>query len=141
MKTPSGTFPLKLVVLATTATALFVLISACKKSLVQIEPTDKRPIVIVMDASGVKTTTSWDLLKNKCRDFNAAGGGEKVCEIAFYDNTGREVFHEDNRSLTMTRAVRSDAAASSAAADPVNVTQKVAFATPAEAAAFLGLLK
>ena len=55
MKIPSGTFALKLGILAASAVASIVLISACKKSL--ILPTNERPILIIFDAGGVKTAS------------------------------------------------------------------------------------
>src|SRR5207249_11057101 len=54
MKTQSGTFALKLVILAANAVTSIVLFSACKKSL--ILPTNERPILIIFDAAGVKST-------------------------------------------------------------------------------------
>jgi hypothetical protein len=59
--------------------------------------------------------------------------------VKVYDNNGHEV--QDNRSLTMTNAVRSEAAANSAAADPINVTQKAVFANFDEATEFLKNIK
>jgi len=138
MKTLSGTFVLKLVILVASAVASIVLISACKKSL--ILPTNQRPILMIMDAGGVKTTKPPDDVKKACSDLNQYAG-MLVCELAYYDKDGRQVFHEDKRSLTMTRAVRSETAANPAAADPINVTQKVVFANLDEATDFLTKIK
>ncbi|HEU5238412.1 MAG TPA: hypothetical protein VFU37_14860 [Pyrinomonadaceae bacterium] len=137
MKILSGTFALKLVILAASAVASIVLISACKKSL--ILPTNERPILIIFDAGGVKTTKTPEEVQNACRDLNKSGKG--LCEIDYYDNEGHKRFHEDTRSLTMTRAVRSEAAGNQASADPINVMQKVAVATLDDATDFLGKIK
>jgi hypothetical protein len=124
------------VVLAASAAALIVLVSACKKSLVL--PTNQRPILIIMDAGGVKTSKPPDIVKTECKKLNDAAG-KTVCEVKVYDNSGREVV--DNRSLTMTGAVRSETAANPVAPDPINVTQKAAFATFDDAKDFLNNIK
>jgi hypothetical protein len=139
MKTPSGTFTLKLVVLLASATAFIVLSTACKKAL--ILPTNERPIEIVMDAGGVTSSQSSDVVYKICKDLNAAAGST-VCEVRYYGKDGRLVPDKpNNRGLTMTGAVRSEAAANSAAADPVNVTQKATFATLNGASDFIDKIK
>ncbi len=136
MKPLSGTSALKLVVLVASVTASIVLVSACKKSL--ILPTNERPILIIMDAGGVKSSKPPDIVKTECKKLNDAAG-KTVCEVKVYDNSGREVV--DNRSLTMTGAVRSETAANPGAPDPINVTQKAAFATLDDATRFLTNIK
>jgi len=138
MKTPSGTFALKLVVLVVSATAFIVLISACKKAL--ILPTNERPIEIFMDAGGVASSQSSDVVYKICKDLNVAAGST-VCEVRYYANDGHLVPAPVDRGLTMTGAVRSEAAANSAAADPVNVTQKATFATLKDASDFINDIK
>ena len=137
MKTQSGTFALKLVILAANAVTSIVLFSACKKSL--ILPTNERPILIIFDAAGVKTTKTPDEVQKACRDLNNSGKG--LCEIDFYNAKGDKLFHESTRSLTMTRAVRSEAAANPASADPVHLMQKATVDTLDTATDFLGQIK
>ena len=139
MKTPLRTFASKLGILVVAATALIVLISASKVSLVR--PTNDRPILVTFGAGGVKTTKPPEDIKKACSDLNK-NAGKTVCEIAYYDNKGHEVFHEG--SLTMTRAVRSERAGNTPPADQVNVEnlmQKSAFTNLDEAATFLGQAK
>ena len=136
MKTPSRTFALKLVILAVSVTASIVLISACKKPLVL--PTDERPILIIFDAHGVKTTKTPDEVKDACNKLSKSGKG--LCEIDYYDNEGHKRFHEAP-GLAMTGAVRSEAAGNPASADPVNLSQKVAVATLDDATDFLSQIK
>jgi hypothetical protein len=136
MRTPSRTVALKLGILAVGATASIILTSACKKSL--ILPTNERPILIIFDAGGVKTTKTAHEVQDECSKLNGSGKG--LCEIDYYNEKGEKVFHE-TPSLTMTRAVRSEAAGNPASADPANLTQKVAVDTLDTATDFLGKIK
>jgi hypothetical protein len=135
MKTPSGTFALKLVILAVGATASIILISACKKLL----PTADRPILILFDGGGVRTNKTPDEVQNACRNLNKSGKG--LCEIDYFNAKGEKLFHESSRSLTMTGAVRSEAAGNKASADPVHLMQKAVVDTLDTATDFLGQIK
>ena len=134
MKALSGIFAFKFGILVVSVTASIILMSACKKSLVR--PTDDRPILIIFDASGVKTTKTPDEVKDACSKLNQSGKG--LCEISFYKDN-REVFHEGK--LTMTRAVSSEAAGNPAAGDPTHLMQRAVVDTLDTATDFLGQIK
>lgn len=124
MKNPSGTFALKLLILAASATAPVVLISACGFSPVSV--TEKTPILIVMDEPGVRVRASSDKVKGAF-DNLIGKHGENVCNVDYYDKDQKKLWHKGNRGLTMTHAVRSKAAGNPTPVDPINLMQKVAF--------------
>jgi hypothetical protein len=136
MKTPSGTFALKLVVLAAGVTASIVLISACWKASFL---TGGDPILIIFDADGVKTRASSDVVE-KAFDELIGKHGENVCKVDYYDkdhpHLGNPAWHKGNRGLTTTHAIRSKAAENPTPADPTNLVMKVAFADLDEAQTF-----
>ncbi len=133
MKTPSGTFALKLVILAASVTASIVLISACLKASLL---TGGDPILIIFDADGVKTRASSDVVE-KAFDDLIGKHGKDVCNVDYYDkdhpHLGNPAWHKGNRGLTTRHAIRSKAAGNPAPADPTNLSQKVAFADLDEA--------
>lgn len=132
------TFVSKLGILTVAVTALIVLVSASKKSLVL--PTKDRPILVVFGGGGVRTTKPPGDIQKACSELNK-NAGKAVCEIAYYDK-GHGVFHEGR--LTMTHAERSEAAGNPPPADQTDVDnfmQKSAFTTLDEAAGFLGQVK
>jgi hypothetical protein len=139
MKTPFGTFASKLGILAVTATALTLLISACSRYF--ILPTKDRPILVKLEGGGVRTTKSPREIQEACRRLNEIAGN-RVCDIIYYNKEGHEVFHEGK--LTITGAVRSEAAGNISPADQTDVgsvIQKLTFTNLDEAADFLGKMK
>jgi len=133
MKTPSGTFALKLVILTAGVTASIVLVSACQKSAILV--TDK-PVLILMKEPGVKVRASGDV--EKAFDALIEKHGKKVCNVDDYDEKQQKKWH---RPLKVTGAVRSEAAGNPAPADPVHLLQKVAFDTLDDATDFLSKIK
>jgi hypothetical protein len=123
MKTPSGTFVLKLGILAASVTASIVLISACWKASLL---TGGDPILMIMDAHGVKTRASSDVVE-KAFDDLIGKHGQGVCNVDYYVDD-KKIWHKGNRKLTTTGVIRSEAARTPAPADPTNLMQKVAFA-------------
>src|SRR5947207_2668592 len=81
MKTPSGTFALKLVILAAGVTASIVLISACLKASLL---TGGDPILMIFDADGVKTRASSEDVA-KAFDDLIGKHGKDVCNVDYYD--------------------------------------------------------
>jgi hypothetical protein len=128
MKTPSGTFVLKLGILAASVTASIVLISACWKASLL---TGGDPILMIMDAHGVKTRAPSKVVEDAFADL-IGKHGEGVCNVDYYDaahpHLGNPAWHKGNRKLTTTGAIRSEAARTPASEDPTNLMQKVAFA-------------
>jgi hypothetical protein len=121
MKTPSGTFALKLVILAAGVSASIVLISACWKAAILA---GAHPILMIMDKDGVKVRASSEVVQ-KAFDDLIQKRGKDVCDIDYYDEHQQKKWH---RPLTMTGAVRSKAAENPPPADPMHLLQKVAFA-------------
>ncbi|HEU5248161.1 MAG TPA: hypothetical protein VFU09_13815 [Candidatus Udaeobacter sp.] len=135
MKTPSGTFALKLVILAASVTASIVLISACWKASFL---TGGDPILIIFDADGVKTRApSADV--EKAFDDLIKKHGEGVCNVDYYKDN-KKLWHKGNRGLTTRHAIRSTAAGNPAPADPSNLVMKVAFADLDEEQEFLSTI-
>jgi hypothetical protein len=135
MKTPSGTFALKLGILAASVTASIILISACWKASFL---TGGRPILIIMDADGVKTRApSADV--EKAFDDLIKKHGDKVCNIDYYKDN-KKLWHKGNRGLTTTHAIRSKAAGNPTPADPTNLVMKVAFADLDESQQFFSTI-
>jgi hypothetical protein len=130
MKTPSGTFALKLGILAASVTASIVLISAC-----QTIGIDK-PIHVLMIEPGMKVRASSQDVQ-KAFDNLIKKHGEKVCFVDYYDKNQHKEWH---RPLTMTGAVHSEAAGNPVPADPVNLMQKVAFANLDESQKFFSTI-
>lgn len=135
MKTPSGTFALKLAILAASVTALIVLISACWKASIL---TGGDPILIIMDADGVKTRASSDVVQ-KAFDELIGKHGENVCNVDYYEENKKR-WHKGNRGLTTTHAIRSKAAGNPTPADPSNLMQRVAFADLDESQQFFSTI-
>ena len=135
MKTPSGTFVLKLGILAASIAASIVLISACWKASLL---TGGDPILMIMDANGVKTRASSDVVE-KAFDKLITDHGEGVCNVDYYVDDKKK-WHKGNRGLTTTHAIRSKAAENPAPADPTNLMQKVAFADLDEEQTFLSTI-
>jgi len=129
MKPPSGTFALKLVVLAAGVTASIVLLSACWKLLFL---GTKKPILIFMGEPGMKVRASSEVVE-KAFDDLIKKHGPKVCNVDYYDENQQKKWH---RPLTMTGAVGSKESGNPAPADPTNVLQKVQFADLDEAQTF-----
>ncbi|HMH42213.1 MAG TPA: hypothetical protein VK557_01910 [Pyrinomonadaceae bacterium] len=132
MKTPSGTFALKLVVLAASAAALIVLISACKKS--SVLGNQDRPILIIFMPPGAITKHSDDEVKTAFQNL-----GQAMCNVDYYDKNQVKKWHEG--TLTLIGAIRSEASENQASVDPINVTQKATFASLDEATDFLTKIK
>jgi hypothetical protein len=130
MKTPSGTFALKLVILAAGVSASIVLISACWKATILA---GDHPILMIMDKDGVKVRGSSEVVQ-KAFDDLIQKRGKDVCDVDYYDEHQQKKWH---RPLTMTGAVRSKAAGNPPPADPMNLLQKVAFADLDESQQFL----
>jgi hypothetical protein len=122
MKTPSGTFALKLVILAAGVSASIVLISACWKASFL---TGGKPILIIFDADGVKTRAPSKVVEDA---FDGLIGkhGEGVCNVDYYDQNLRK-WHKGNLHLTLTGAIHSTAAGNPTPADPTHLMQKVQF--------------
>jgi hypothetical protein len=135
MKTPSGTFVLKLGILAASVTASIVLISACWKASFL---TGGSPILVIMDATGVKTRAASKDVENAFDDL-IRKHGEGVCNVDYYVDDKKK-WHKGNRKLIMTRATRSEAARTPAPADPTNLMQKVAFADLDESQQFFSTI-
>ena len=134
MKIPSGTFALKLLTLAASATASIVLISACQKSSVSAK--EDQPILIKFRPPGAKASED----DNRVREAFQKLGPDN-CNVDYYDKDQNKKWHEGNLQLTMTGAVRSEAAGNQASVDPVNLLQKVAFSDLEQATDFLGKIK
>jgi hypothetical protein len=135
MKTPSGTFALKLVILAAGVSASIVLISACWKSSIL---TGGKPILIIFDADGVKTRASSEVVE-KAFDNLIEKHGDKVCNVDYYKDNNK-LWHRGNLHLTMIGAIRSDAGGNPAPADPSNLLQKVKFADLDETQTFFSTI-
>jgi len=137
MKTLSGTFALKLVILAAGVTASIVLISACWKASFL---TGGDPILVIMDGDGVKTRASSDVV-GKAFDDLIRKHGEGVCNVNYYKNDPhRPDWHKGNRGLTTTHAIRSKAAGNPTPEDPTNLVMKVAFADLDESQQFFSTI-
>jgi hypothetical protein len=138
MKTLSGTFPFKLVILAAIGTASIVLISAFGQPPVASDP--KPPILISMNEPGVRVTAS-------SQDVEKAFGkliqqhGEGVCNVDYYNKDQKKLWHQGNRKLTMASAIRSEAGGNPAPVDPIHLTQQAAFDTLGDATDFLTGIK
>jgi hypothetical protein len=138
MKTLSGTFPFKLVILAAIGTASIVLISAFGQPPVASDP--KPPILISMNEPGVRVTAS-------SQDVEKAFGkliqqhGEGVCNVDYYNKDQKKLWHQGNRKLTMASAIRSEAGGNPAPIDPIHLTQQAAFDTLGDATDFLTGIK
>lgn len=140
MKTLSGTCVLKLVILAASATPSIVLISACERSQRSLAPAGNAPpILIIMSEPGVKVRASSDDVE-KAFDNLISKHGENVCNVDYYDKDQKKLWHRGNRELTMTSAMRSEAAGNPASADPTNLTQKVAFDSLDESQTFFSTI-
>jgi hypothetical protein len=135
MKTLSGTFALKLVILAASVTVSIVLISACLKASLL---TGGDPILMIMDGHGVKTRASSEDVA-KAFDKLIKDHGEGVCNVDYYVDDKKK-WHKGNRKLTTTGAIRSETAQTPAPADPTNLMQKVAFADLDEEQTFLSTI-
>jgi hypothetical protein len=133
MKTLSGTFALKLVILTAGVTASIVLVSACRKS--AILATDK-PILILMNEPGVRARASSEDVE-KAFDDLIKKHGKKVCNVDYYDEKQQKKWH---RPLTLTGAERSETSGNPAPADPVHLLQKVAFDTLDESQQFFSTI-
>src|SRR6266498_591327 len=133
MKTPSGTFALKLLILTAGVTASIVLVSACQKSAILVAD---KPVLIHMKKPGVKVRASEDVKKEF--DKLIESHGKDVCNVDYYDETQQRKWH---RPLKVTGAVRSEAAGKPTPADPVHLLQKVAFDTLDDATDFLSKIK
>jgi hypothetical protein len=133
MKTPSGTFALKLVVLAAGVTASIVLISACWKASFL---TGGKPILVIFDADGVKTRApSADV--EKAFDDLIKKHGDKVCNVDYYKDN-KKLWHKGN--LSLIGGFRSEAAGSPTPADPSNLVMKVQFADLDESQQFFSTI-
>jgi hypothetical protein len=138
MKTPSETFALKFGILAASATASIVLISACEKS--RPPATGEPPVVFCMNPPGVKVKASSQAVE-KAFDDLIAKHGKEVCNIDYYhDHPDRPDWHRGQGRLCMTSAVRSEAGGTPAPADPSHLVQRVAFDTLDEAQQFLSTI-
>jgi hypothetical protein len=135
MKIPSGTFALKLGILAASVTASIVLISACWKASFL---TGGDPILMIMDAHGVKTRASSEVVENAF-DKLIGKHGQGVCNVDYYVDDQKK-WHKGNRKLTTTGVIRSEAARTPAPADPSNLVMKVAFANLDEEQEFLSTI-
>jgi hypothetical protein len=135
MKTPSGIFALKLVILAASVTASIVLISACWKASFL---TGGDPILMIMDADGVKTRASSDVVE-KAFDDLIGKHGQGVCNVDYYRDN-KKLWHKGNRGLTTRHAIRSQAAGNPTPADPTNLVMKVAFADLDEEQTFVSTI-
>jgi hypothetical protein len=135
MKTPSGTFALKLVILAASVTASIVLISACWKASLL---TGGDPILMIMDGHGVKTRASSDVVEKAFNDL-IGKHGQGVCNVDYYVDD-KKIWHKGNRGLTTTHAIRSKAAENPTPADPTNLVMKVAFADLDEEQTFVSTI-
>ena len=135
MESPSGTFALKLGILAASVTASIVLISACQKSSVLVN--EDHPILIIFMPPGA------NVAKHTEAEVRTAfqNLGQAMCNVDYYDKNQVKKWHEGNLHLTMTGAVRSEASGNQASVDPVNVTQKAVFGTLDQATDFLGQIK
>lgn len=132
MKTISGTLPLKPIALAASVTVLIILISGCEKSPPgegRDHPnliTADRPVFVIFHEPGVKTKGDLNTIVKPA--FQKLG--EHFCNVKAYHDNGSFAWQlGDLPALKMTSATRSGAAEASAAADPVNLVQRVAFAT------------
>ncbi len=137
MKTLSGTFVFKLVILVAIATASIVLVSACEKS--PAPATGNPPIVICMNEPGVKVKASSKVVEDAFKQL-IAKHGEKVCNVDYYDKPDHRDWHQGKGPLCMTSAVHSEAAGNPAPADPSHLVQRVAFDTLDEAQQFLSTI-
>jgi hypothetical protein len=138
MKTLSGTFVFKLVILVAIATASIVLVSACEKS--PAPATGNPPIVICMNEPGVKVKASSQAVE-KAFDDLIAKHGKEVCNVDYYhDHPDRPDWHRGQGRLCMTSAVRSEAGGTPAPADPSHLVQRVALDTLDEAQQFLSTI-
>lgn len=138
MKTPSETFALKFGILAASATASIVLISACEKS--SPPATGEPPVVFCMNPPGVKVKASSKVVEDAFKQL-IAKHGEKVCNVDYYhDHPDRPDWHQGQGRLCMTSAVRSEAGGTPAPADPSHLVQRVAFDTLDEAQQFLSTI-
>ena len=135
MKTPSGIFAFKLVILAASVTASIVLISACSKASFL---TGGDPILIIFDADGVKTRASSENVE-KAFDDLIKKHGDKVCNVDYYKDN-KKLWHKGNRGLTTTHAIRSQAAGNPTPADPTSLMLKVAFADLDESQQFFSTI-
>jgi len=133
MKTPSGTFALKLVILAASAAASIVLLSACWKLLFL---GTKKPILIFMGEPGMKVRAPSEVVE-KAFDDLIKKRGAKVCNVDYYDENQQKKWH---RPLTMTGAVRSKESGNPTPVDPINLMQKVAFADLDESQQFFSTI-
>jgi hypothetical protein len=134
MKTLSGTFPLKLGILAASVAASTVLISACQKS--SVLPNQDHPILILFLPPGAPTERDEGEVRKAFQNL-----GPDNCNVDYYDKNQVKKWHEGNLHLTMTGAVRSEASGNQASVDPVNVLQKAAFTSVDQATDFLGQIK
>jgi hypothetical protein len=133
MKALSGTFALKLGILAASVTASIVLISACQTTAhLDID----KPIHVLMIEPGMKVRASSGVVQ-KAFDDLIKKHGEKVCFVDYYDKNQHKEWH---RPLTMTGAVHSGAAGNRVPADPMNLMQKVAFADLDESQKFFSTI-
>ena len=132
MKTLSGTFAFKLVILAASATASIVLISACQN----YAALAGRPILIHFMPPGMKTSDDEDKVREAFQKL-----GPHNCNVDYYDKNQVKKWHEGDLHLTMTGAIHSETSKKQASADPINVLQKAAFATLDEATDFLSKIK
>ncbi|HZR06882.1 MAG TPA: hypothetical protein VFA61_13730 [Candidatus Udaeobacter sp.] len=137
MKTRSGTFVFKLGILLATVTVSIVLICACELSPVQA--TEKTPLLIIMAEPGVAVRAPSQAVETAFKKL-IGKHGENVCNVDYYDKDQHKLWHQGNRSLTMTHAVRSKAAESSTPADPTNLMQRVAFDTLDESQTFFSTI-
>jgi hypothetical protein len=133
MKTLSGTFALKLVILAAGVTASIVLISACQTT---ADFGIDKPIHVFMIEPGMKVRASSGDVQ-KAFDNLIKKHGEKVCFVDYYDKNQHKEWH---RPLTMTGAVHSGAAGNRVPADPINLVMKVAFADLDESQKFFSTI-
>ena len=137
MKTLSGTFVFKFGILAASATASIVLVSACEKS--PAPATGNPPIVICMNEPGVKVKASSQAVEDEFKHL-IGKHGEKVCNVDYYDKPDHKDWHQGKGPLCMTSAVHSEAAGNPAPADPSHLVQRVAFDTLDEAQQFLSTI-
>ncbi|SRR6266480_2172674 len=131
MKALSGTFTLKFRILGASFTASMALLSACEKSPAPV--TENSPIVVCMNPPGVHVKAASDVVEGEFQRL-IAKHGDQVCNVNYHKNDpNRPDWQKGRGPLCMRSAVRSEAAASPAPADPMNLVQRVAFADLDEA--------
>jgi hypothetical protein len=138
MKTLSGTFPFKLVILAAIAAVSIVLISAFGQP--GGPGKNGKPILIIMKEPGVKVTRSSEDVEKEFTEL-IKNHGESVCNVDYYDKDQVKKWHQGNRKLTMISAVRSEAGGDPAPVDPIHLVQQIAFDKLGDATDFLTTIK